>query len=300
MKKVIGFLFLLITFTTYAQEKLINVNGKNFAVYTKGLETRKANAPVLIFENGMGVGIGSWDTVIDQLAAVAPVFAYDRAGVEKSDKIYEMPTPKQTAENLKAILATLNIPPPYVIVGHSMGGLYARGFAGYYPADIAGLVFVDPADFTETKDDWNQIFREIGVPEKRIDEMLYNRLYNSKPASHTDSLYFGAWSEGQVLGTLRRTDFAEIRNLPLPNVPIYFFVGGKFEVPAAYRSKEYDHERFFHVKNDKNMERWRALIHSTGKSGALIYLTNSGHYIHRDDASAVIANIKLLLESLGK
>lgn len=299
MKKLITFFFLLLVLASYAQERLVKVNDKNFTVYTKGLENRKPNAPVLIFENGMGVGLGSWNKVLDELAKVAPVFAYNRAGVEKSDKIYQMPTPKLTAENLKAILTTLNIPPPYVVVGHSMGGLYARGFAGYYPKDIAGLVFVDPADFTESKDDWNQIFRELNVPEKRIDEMMYERLYQpAKPASRNDSLNFGPWSERQILGELRRTDFAEIKELPLPNVPIYFFVGGKFEVPPAYRSKDYDHERFFHIKNSKNIGRWLQLIHSSSKGGALIYLSNSGHYIQQDDAKAVIANIKFLLESL--
>ncbi len=298
MKNIISFLLLLLVFTAHAQERLVKVNDKNFAVYTKGLENRKPNAPVLVFENGLGVGLSSWNTILDELANIAPVFAYDRAGVEKSDRVLQMPTPKQTAENLKAILTTLNIPPPYVVVGHSMGGVYARGFAGIYPNDIAGLVFVDPADFTETKDDWNQIFREIGVPEKRIDEMIYNRLYKPNPLSPTDSLYYGAWSEGQVLSTLRRTDFAEVRNLPLPNVPIYFFVGGKFEVPVEYRSKDYDHEKFFHVKNAKNIQRWLQVIHSSGKGGTLIYLSNSGHYIHRDDARSVIAGIRLLLDSL--
>ncbi|RYU93405.1 alpha/beta fold hydrolase [Emticicia agri] len=299
MKNILNFFLFLLVFTSDAQEKSVNVNGKNFAVFTKGLETRKPNSPVLVFENGMGVGIGSWNTVIDELAKSAPVFAYNRQGVEKSDKIYQMPTPKQTAENLKALLKTMNIPPPYVVVGHSMGGLYARSFAGYYPDEIAGLVFVDPADFTESKDDWNQIFREIGVPEKRIDEMMYNRLYQPKQvASRSDSLNFGPWSERQELAELRRTDFAVIKNLPLPNVPVYFFVGGKFEVPVANRSTDYDHERFFHVKNSKNIQRWLQLIHSSSKGGALIYLANSGHYIHRDDAKAVIANIRLLLEGL--
>ncbi|GAB3515625.1 alpha/beta fold hydrolase [Emticicia fontis] len=299
MKKLLYLFLLLATLTAYSQERLVKVNDKNFAVYTKGLENRKPNAPVLVFENGMGVGIDSWNKVLDELARIAPVFAYDRAGVEKSDKIYQVPTPKATAENLKAILTTLNIPPPYVVIGHSLGGLYARGFAGYYPKDIAGLVFIDPADFTESKDDWNQIFREINVPEKRIDEMMYERLYQpTKPAAHNDSLNFGPWSERHLLTALRKTDFAEIKNLPLPNVPIYFFVGGKFEVPPAYQSKDYDHERFFHVKNSKNIGRWLQLIHSSGKGGALIYLSNSGHYIQQDDAKAVIANIKFLLESL--
>lgn len=301
MKKTITVLanLLLLVFPTNAQEKLVKVNGRNFAVYTKGLESRKANSPVLVFENGMGESLGSWDTVLDQLANTAPVFAYDRVGLGKSDKAYEIHTPEQTAENLKNILTTLNIPPPYVLVGHSLGGVYIRGFAGLYPDDVAGLVFVDPADFTETKDDWNQIFREIGVPEKRIDEMMYQRLYQSKPATARDSLRFAFWSEAKVLGDLRRTDFAELKALPMPKVSTYFFVGGKFEVPLERRSKEYDHERFFHVKNDKNMERWRALIHASGKSGALIYLTNSGHYIQRDDPNAVIANIRLLVESLN-
>lgn len=301
MKKTITLLanLLLLVFPTNAQEKLVKVNGRNFAVYTKGLESRKANSPVLVFENGMGESLGSWDTVLDQLANTAPVFAYDRVGLGKSDKAYEIHTPEQTAENLKNILTTLNIPPPYVLVGHSLGGVYIRGFAGLYPDDVAGLVFVDPADFTETKDDWNQIFREIGVPEKRIDEMMYQRLYQSKPATARDSLRFAFWSEAKVLGDLRRTDFAELKALPMPKVSTYFFVGGKFEVPLERRSKEYDHERFFHVKNDKNMERWRALIHASGKSGALIYLTNSGHYIQRDAPNAVIANIRLLVESLN-
>ena len=127
---------------------------------------------MLVFENGMGMGLGNWNTIMDSLANNAPVFLYDRQGVEKSDKVFQMPTPQKIAANLKLLLSELKIEPPYILIGHSMGGVYVRAFAGYYPNDIAGLVFVDPADFTETKADWNQIFRAIGVSEKRIDEML--------------------------------------------------------------------------------------------------------------------------------
>ncbi|MCE7040413.1 alpha/beta fold hydrolase [Dyadobacter sp. CY312] len=296
MKPLIYLFCICFSIKAFSQEKLVKVNGINFNVYTKGLDSRKVNSPVLIFENGMGVGLGSWDTVLDELAKTAPVVAYDRANVEKTDGDFEMPTIKRVAENLKAILNTLRIPPPYVLVGHSMGGLYARGFAGFYPADIAGLVFIDPADFTETKENWNQIFRTIGVPEKRIDEMIYNRLY---VPSKVDSLHYGTWSESQVLGQLRRTDFAEVKNMPLPQVPIYFFMGGKFEVPLDRRSKDYDHEAFFTERIHVNIERWRKFIYSSSKGGSLIYLSNSGHFIHRDDAKAVTGNIKLLLENLS-
>jgi pimeloyl-ACP methyl ester carboxylesterase len=296
MKFLIHFFCICISIEAFSQERLIEVNGINFNVYTKGLEKRKANSPVLIFENGMGVGLGSWDTVLDELSKTAPIVAYDRANVEKSGRVYELPTIRRVTENLKAILNALKISPPYVLVGHSMGGLYARGFAGFYPGDIAGLVFIDPADFTETKDDWNQIFRRIGVPEKRIEEMIYDRLY--KP-SQVDSLHYGTWSESQVLAQLRRTDFADVKSMPLPQVPIYFFIGGKFEVPLDRRSKDYDHEAFFTERTHVNIERWRKFIYSSSKGGSLIYLSNSGHFIQRDNARAVIGNIKLLLENVS-
>ena len=297
MKTSIFILLTLISFTSFSQEKQVKVNNHNYHIFTKGFEKRKPNTPALIFENGMGTGLGNWDTIIDQLAAVAPVFAYDRQGVGTSDKIYELPTPKRIAEDLKAILTSLKIEPPYVLVGHSMGGVYIRAFAGYYPKEVAGLVFIDPADFTETKADWNQIFRTIGVPEKRIDEMLYNRLYQP---SKVDSANYAPWSESQVLGELRKTDFSELTALPVPHVPIYFFIGGKFEVPVDRRSRDYDHVAFFTERTNVNIERWKKFIYSSNKGGSLIYLSNSGHFVHRDDPAAVIGNIKILLEGLEK
>lgn len=296
MRTTLLLLFATLFFRAYTQERLIQANGQKFNVLTKGLETRKAGTPVIIFENGMGMGLGTWNTVMDELAQELPVLAYDRAGVNKSEKVYKMPTVKLVAENLKAILTTLNIPPPYLLVGHSLGGLYIRGFAGFYPNDIAALVFIDPADFTESKNDWNNIFRILGLSEQKIEEMLQNRLY--RPLT-IDSLRFGPSSEGAVLNELRKSDFAEITQLPLPSVPIYFFVGGKFDVPVERRSKEYDQEKFFHIKNNSNMDRWKKLMYSTNKPGALIYLTHTGHYIHREDPRAVIENIKVLIRSLG-
>lgn len=296
MRTALLLLLAALSFRAYTQERLIQANGQKFNVLTKGLETRKAGTPVIIFENGMGMGLGTWNTVMDELAQELPVLAYDRAGVNKSEKVYKMPTVKLVAENLKAILTTLNIPPPYLLVGHSLGGLYIRGFAGFYPNDIAALVFIDPADFTESKNDWNNIFRTLGLSEQRIEEMLQNRLY--RPLT-IDSLRFGPSSEGAVLNELRKSDFAEITQLPLPAVPIYFFVGGKFDVPVERRSKEYDQEKFFHIKNNSNMDRWKKLMYSTNKPGALIYLTHTGHYIHREDPRAVIENIKVLIRRLS-
>ncbi|TCC92141.1 alpha/beta hydrolase [Pedobacter frigiditerrae] len=295
MRNIFILYLLSICFSSFSQEKLVKVNDNNYNVFIKGFENRKENTPAIIFESGMGSDLRNWEKIIGEISTFAPVFAYDRAALGKSDKTFKMPTTKLVAENLHSILKSLKISPPYILVGHSLGGVYIRSFAGFYPNEVSALVFIDPADFTETKNDWNDIFRKMGIPEKKIDEMLYNRLY--KPTK-IDSLNFGPSSEAQVLGELRRTDFAETSALPLPNVPIYFFVGGKFEVPMERRSKDYDQEKFFHIKNNSNMERWRKLIHSTNKNGALIYLTNAGHYIQNDDPKSVISNIKVLTENV--
>lgn len=296
MKSILTLLAILIWTSVIAQEQTVRVNGINYNVLLKGMEHRPPKAPVIIFENGMGVDLKNWNKVFDQISAFAPVLAYDRAGLGKSQDLYQLPTIKLVSQNLHSILKALNIPPPYLLVGHSMGGVYIRGYAGLYPEEIAGLVFVDPADFTETKNDWNDIFRKLGLPEQKIQQMLIDRLYKLDPI--TDSVSYGPRSERQVLNELRKSDFAEISALPLPKVPIYFFVGGKFDVPAAQRSKDYDQEAFFHIKNSANMERWRKLIHSSPKGGALIYLTNAGHYIQWDDPRSLIDNIGIMMNKI--
>ncbi len=78
-----------------------------------------------------------------------------------------------------------------------------------------------------------------------------------------------------------------------------FFIGGKFEVPLELRSKDFDQEKFFAVRTNINIERWKKFIYSSNKGGSLIYLSKSGHYVHRDDAKAVIGNLKIMLESLN-
>lgn len=291
-----AFCLLALSLMSLSQEKLVTVNGINFNVFVKGLENRKAGTPAIIFENGMGMGHATWNTVIEQLSAIAPVFAYDRTGIGKSGKTFQMPTIKYVTGNLKELLNHLKIAPPYILVGHSMGGVYTRAFAGFYPNEIAGLVFIDPADFTESKQEWNQIFRNIGVAEKKIDEMLFDRLY--KPTK-IDSAYFGAQSELQVLRELRRNDFGEITALPVPSVPIYFFIGGKFEVPPERRSKDFDQEAFFTERTNVNIERWREFIYSSAKGGALIYLSKCGHFVHRDDPAIVTSIIGNLATDTG-
>ncbi|MFL5297714.1 MAG: alpha/beta fold hydrolase [Phenylobacterium sp.] len=102
-------------------------------------------SPTVILESGFGAGAFAWGRVQPRIAAVTRVCAYDRAGYGFSDP---GPLPRDgeaIARDLDRGLRAARINGPFVVVGHSAGGLYARLFAARRRADIAGMVFVDPS-----------------------------------------------------------------------------------------------------------------------------------------------------------
>ena len=106
---------------------------------------RAAATPAVILEGGFGTGIASWSTVQREIAKFAQVVSYDRAGLGQSEPGPKPRDAKQIATELHAALQKAGIKPPYVLVGHSLGGPFVRVFASMYPSEIAGLVLIDPA-----------------------------------------------------------------------------------------------------------------------------------------------------------
>jgi pimeloyl-ACP methyl ester carboxylesterase len=101
--------------------------------------------PVVVFENGMGERFASWQPVARRLAPCMRLVLYDRTGIGASGPRREH-GPRladQVADTLKDLLGALGIAPPYILVGHSLGGLYMQAFARKHPADIGGVVLVD-------------------------------------------------------------------------------------------------------------------------------------------------------------
>jgi pimeloyl-ACP methyl ester carboxylesterase len=101
-------------------------------------------APTILLESGFGASPGAWGRVQPQLARMTRVCAYDRAGSGFSDP---GPLPRDgaaIARDLDQALEAAGIEGPYIIVGHSAGGLYARLFAARRPGEVQGLVLLDP------------------------------------------------------------------------------------------------------------------------------------------------------------
>lgn len=105
-----------------------------------------AGTPVVVIDAGMGtapVDDAGWRGIAARIAPVTRVCLFDRAGLGGSDPPPKTPrTSDDAAADLHAALDVAGVPGPYLLAGHSIGGLHAQVFAHRYPADVAGLVLV--------------------------------------------------------------------------------------------------------------------------------------------------------------
>lgn len=295
MGKIVLILLVFLVFAAggWTQIRMIDLDGTQFRIFHNDLSERKTDQPALVFENGWGADLENWEPIIGELSKDQIVFTYDRTGIGASEYNEKVPSLENTAQTLKQLLEKAGIPPPYILIGHSLGGVYARGFAGLYPDEVVGVVFVDPADFTESKEDWKMPFRKIGVPEKKLDEMLYDRLYTDKI---DEDMPVPLREELEVLKGWRKVDFSGLRDIPLPKIPVCFFIGGRFDVPPRYRSKEHDQRALFEARKQQWMHHFSKLIDETGGGGAVVYVSIAGHFVHRDAPRIVIDNILSLVK----
>jgi len=128
------------------QGQLVDAGGHLQYVYCTG-----QGNPTVILESGGGVVSYTWDQVQTEVAKFAKVCSYDRAGYGLSETGPKPRTARQIAVELHTLLRNADIPGPYVLVGHSIGGLNIRMFTELYPDEVAGLVFVDSS--TEDQND---------------------------------------------------------------------------------------------------------------------------------------------------
>lgn len=110
-----------------------------------------SGSPTVVLENGLGLASPAWANVTSSVSATTRICAYDRAGQAWSDDPSSPQDSLSIASDLHTLLQRAGETGPFVLAGHSAGGVYAMTYAATYPGDIAGLVLLDsmsPNQFT--------------------------------------------------------------------------------------------------------------------------------------------------------
>ena len=100
-------------------------------------------SPTVLFEAGMGDSSEIWASIQSKISLFTTTFSYDRAGIGKSDTSAIPRTCLDIVEDLFELLQKLSLKPPFILVGHSFGGLVSRIFASMYPNLVVGIILVD-------------------------------------------------------------------------------------------------------------------------------------------------------------
>ena len=136
------------------QGKLVDIGGFHLHLNCIGQGT-----PTVVMDAGGGAPSITWGLVPSEIAKFTRVCTYDRAGFGWSDpNARNSRTSQQSVDELHSLLTKAGINPPYILVGHSLGGVNMRLYASQYPEDVVGLVLVDSSHENQvTSEMWRRI-----------------------------------------------------------------------------------------------------------------------------------------------
>jgi pimeloyl-ACP methyl ester carboxylesterase len=116
----------------------VDVGGYSLHIYCTG-----EGGPTVVVDAGMGDFSTGWQGIQPEVSRSVRICTYDRAGYGWSDSSPHPRTATQMANELHQLLLNAKIDPPYILVGHSLGGFTVRVFASQYPDEVVGMILVD-------------------------------------------------------------------------------------------------------------------------------------------------------------
>ncbi len=286
-----------------------------------------SGAPTVVFEQGGEGMIFNWAKVQPALSQLTRTCFYDRAGFGWSDPPNYPVTGVSVTDDLRKLLAAARVEGPIVLVGHSIGGFYATLFADRFPAQVAGLVLVDPgfagqdlgaSPAVRARDQLgmrrgegnllrcaelarlqrlsvsnltaNQCFplpTDVATDEER----LYALNAITRPhwylAEHSQSVNYFSSDEELSVSHKQERDAAQ----PFGEMPVVVISAGSVEEHAWRAKPEVSDEH----------RRWiagHAALAARSTNGRHQVVTGAGHFIQKDQPDVVIAAVREVVEKL--
>ena len=132
--------------------KQVKVGNRKLAVTCMG-----EGQPTVVLESGLGDDASIWADLQPEIATFTRVCAYSRAGLGESDPAPGQRIVQNVVDDLEALLADSSMKSPFVLVGHSIGGLVVNMYAHQRPRQVAGLVFVD-SSHSNQEEEFRKVF----------------------------------------------------------------------------------------------------------------------------------------------
>ncbi len=227
--------------------------------------------PTVIFEAGAGGDASVWEKVAPEIAKSNQAFTYDRAGMGRSQYNGKDRQAQEIVSELDALLQKLKINPPYILVGHSIGGIYMRYYQNQHPGNVVGMVLIDPGHELMAQATGNNFVNEL---KKQVTAQTANLSQGAK----SEALgAFQTWEE------MSSVDMSDVGNIPVT-------------VIASDKTLDLIDNPELNTEANENLRELQKEIARQSSQGKYIVATSSGHMIQLDQPQIVIDAIKEMIK----
>ncbi len=304
--------------------KLVDIGGYRLHVNSTG-----KGSPSVVLIAGSGDFSFDWSLVQPAVSRFARVCSYDRAGLAWSDLGPTPRTMRQDAFELHTLLKNARISAPYVLVGHSIGGLIARMYAEQYPQEVAGIVLVDSTTEDTTLNYQGKLVhvresaKDKPVPTVQtmassppkpptaedIKQAAFNRQVFGAPKIESPfdklptkvrALRLWALSNPKLSAATEDYFAEELQAMyvaraemqyQLGDVPLVVLIGGRSDkAPEGISADEW--QRLVREKRKQKAE-----LASLSRNSKVIVTEKSGHHIQLDEPELVVSAVRQVVES---
>jgi pimeloyl-ACP methyl ester carboxylesterase len=280
-----------------APGRMVDVGGYKLHIHCTG--AAREGAPTVVLESGFGGWTIDWAQIQPEIAKSTRVCSYDRSGLGWSERgPSEAGTRAGVAAQLHALLDRAGIEGPYILVGHSLGGMYVREFARRYPDDVAGFVFVDSSHEEmgrkATPDEREEVTGQMKMLRYvrylmpfGVQRLVNQPVSNARDLPETDqalakgigyrtTAYFALYDEASSL--LEEDESGTLTLTPVPDVPI---------VAIAAESNINEQTWWLGLQTE---------LSDLSSDGELVVAEGSGHFVHVDKPQIVLDAIDKVIK----
>jgi len=290
-----------------APGQLVDVGGYKLHINCMG-----EGSPTVILEAGLAESSSSWLFIQTEVAKTTRVCSYDRAGYGWSDPSPHPRTASWRAKELHSLLVNANVQGPYVLVGHSLGGMLVRVYAHTYPDEVVGMVLVDSTHEEQYKrlpgqksfiPDQVRQFRMLGVLSSTgFMALAPQAIPNQGYPDEIFSQYKIVWATGKHLTTAAAESnamlesTAEVRALHITsfgNLPLSVLSAG-LDFPIPFLSEAENQQYWEEVRT------MQSELADLSSNSTHTIAVQSGHGIQFDQPDLVIGAILEMVDALRK